>query len=105
MELKMAFKHMTSTPSIKAVCEEKSEKLKAYFEGNIQVNWNFSVEKLESIAHVHVMGSHMNFFGEARSDDLYKSIDLALDKVERQIRKRKEIVTNKLHRRVVAFPT
>jgi putative sigma-54 modulation protein len=97
MELQMSFRHMESTPSIKAVCEEKSEKLKKLFDGKIHVTWTFSVEKLDQIAHVHVLGSHMDYFGEAKSDDLYHSIDLALDKVERQIRKKKEILTNKLH--------
>ena len=95
MELQMSFKHMESTPAIKATCEEKSEKLKHFFDGKIHVTWSFSVEKLEHIAHVHVLGSHMDYFGEARTDDLYKSIELAVEKVERQIQRKKEKITNK----------
>ena len=40
----------------------------------------------------------MDFFGEASTEDFKASIDSALEKIEKQIRKHKEIVKDHLHR-------
>ncbi|MFZ9596434.1 MAG: ribosome hibernation-promoting factor, HPF/YfiA family [Bdellovibrionia bacterium] len=97
MNLTIAFKHMNSSDSLKSFVEEKSETLKRYFHGNISVKWTLSIEKKDHIAHCHVMGNHMDYFGEAVSEEIKASIDLAIDKIEKQIRKHKEIVKDHLH--------
>lgn len=98
MILNMSFKHMEPSDSIKKFTEEKSEKLKKYFHGKIHMTWNFSVERQNQIAHCHLVGNHMDYFGEASTSDLYASIDMAIDKLEKQLRKHKEIVKDHLHR-------
>jgi putative sigma-54 modulation protein len=98
MNMKVSFKHLESTEAIKAHVYDKTEKLKKYFDGKIDVTWNFSVEKLDHIAHCHILGNHMDYFGEAKSTDLYASIELAIDKIESQLRKHKEKVTNHHHK-------
>lgn len=98
MNLNMSFKHMDATDSIKNFAGEKSQKLEKYFQGKINVTWNFSVEKMAQIAHCHLMGNSMDYFGEASTQDLYASIDAAIEKIEKQLRKHKEIVTDHLHR-------
>ncbi|MBY0471329.1 ribosome-associated translation inhibitor RaiA [bacterium] len=105
MNLNMSFKHLEPTESIKAYTSDKSEKLSKYFRGKISVTWNFAVEKQSQIAHVHLVGNHMDYFGEAESSDLYASIDLAIDKVEKQLRKHKEIVKDHLHKNGHRTPT
>ncbi len=98
MNMKLSFKNIESTEALKAFASEKSEKLKKYFDGKIDVSWNFSVEKLNQIAHCHISGNHMDYFGESTSSDLYASIDQAVEKIEKQLRKHKEIVTNHHHK-------
>jgi putative sigma-54 modulation protein len=98
MELNISFKHMEPTEAIKAITREKSEKLGVYFKGRISVSWNFVVEKQDHVAHCHLLGNNMDYFAEARSEDLYKSIDQALAKIEKQVRAHKEIVKDHLHR-------
>ena len=105
MILNMSFKHMDATPSIKSYASEKSEKLKKYFQGRITVNWNFSVEKQSQVAHCHLMGNNMDYFGESDSTDLYASIDQVIDKIEKQLRKHKEIVKDHLHKSGHRVPT
>lgn len=93
MEIKYAFKHMDSSDAIKHYASEKSEKLKKYFNGKILVDWNFEVDaKKHHIAHVHLVGNHIDYFGEAVTEELHNSIDQALAKVEKQIKKKKEQV-------------
>lgn len=104
MTLDMNFKHIEPTESIKAYAAEKSQKLQKYFRGRVNVHWFFTVENNNHIAHCHVTGTNMDYNGEAATDGMYASIDLAIDKIERQVRKHKEIVKDHLHRNGQRFP-
>lgn len=104
MIVNMSFRHMDTTEALKAFTLEKTEKLQKYFNGKIHVVWNFSVEHQDHIAHCHITGNHIDYFGEAVTGDLYASIELAVDKLERQLKKHKEIVKNRLHRHAAKAP-
>jgi putative sigma-54 modulation protein len=97
MNLNMTFRQMTASDAIKFYTREKSERLKKYFRGKITVTWNFSVVKKDHIAHCHLVGNNMDYFGEATTEDLHGSIDQAVEKIEKQLRKHKEIVKDHLH--------
>lgn len=98
MQIDMSFKNIESTEAIKNFTREKCEKLNRYFNGKIHVTWNFSVEREEQIAHCHLVGNHMDYFGEASTSDLYASIEEAIDKIDRQLKKHKEILKNHHHK-------
>jgi putative sigma-54 modulation protein len=90
MNIKITYKHMTSTPALDDTTKKKSEKLSKYFEGKMNLDWNFSVENQDRIAHCHLTGDHIEFFAEATSDSTYKAIDLVVEHLEKQVRKNKE---------------
>ena len=98
MNINMSFKHLEPTDAIKAYTTEKSDKLAIYFKGRTHITWNFSVEKQNHIAHCHLVGNNMDYFSEAVSQDLYASIDMVVDKIEKQLRKHKEIIKDHLHK-------
>jgi putative sigma-54 modulation protein len=98
MNLHISFKHMDHHEGLKEFIETKSETFKKYFNGKITVNWNLSVEKINQIAHCHLLGDGMDYFAESTTTDFRTSVENALDKVEKQLRKHKEIVTDHLHR-------
>ena len=98
MNLDIAFKEMDPTEAIKNVARDKSEKLAKYFQGRTHVTWHFCVENTQQVARCHLVGNAMDYHSEAHTEDLYKSIDEAIGKMERQIRKHKEIVTDHLHK-------
>ncbi len=97
MEITMTFKHLDSTEAIKMFAQEKTKRLARYFQGRVSITWSFSVEKQGQIAHVHLVGNHMDYFGEAATENLYRSIEGALTKIERQLKRHKEKTTNHLH--------
>jgi putative sigma-54 modulation protein len=97
MDIKISYKHLESTDGIDAVTHKKSEKLKKYFEGKLNLDWNFSVEKQNQIARCHLTGNHMEFFAEGTSSSIYSSIDEVIGKLERQVLKRKEEVKKGHH--------
>jgi putative sigma-54 modulation protein len=88
---------MEPSDFLKTFIQEKSETLKRYFHGKISATWSLSIEKQNRIAHCHIVGNHIDFFGEATTEDFKASIDLTLEKLEKQIRKHKEIVKDHLH--------
>lgn len=98
MTIQMRFKNLASSDSIKQYAKEKSENFKKYFRGRVSITWNFSIEKTQSIAHCHVVGNHIDVSGETSAESLRAAIDLTLEKVEKQIRKHKEIVKDHLHK-------
>jgi putative sigma-54 modulation protein len=98
MNLNVSFKRMEPSASLRTFIQEKSETLKKYFQGNISVTWNLTIEKQSRVAHCHLVGNQMDYFGESGTEDFKASIEEALDKIERQIRKHKEIVKDRLHR-------
>lgn len=97
MNLNMSFKHIVPADDVKAYATEKSEKLKKYFRGKISVTWNFTKERKDCIAHCHLVGNRMDYFGETSAPDLFSSVDLVIEKIEKQLRKHKEIVKDHLH--------
>jgi len=94
MNIKISYKHLESTPAIDDVTRKKSEKLRKYFSGNLNLDWSFTVEKQSQVAHCHVTGDHMEFFAEATTGSIYSSIDEVVHHLERQVRKNKEVVRN-----------
>lgn len=105
MIVNFSFKHLGATEALKAYTTEKSQKLAKYFKGRTHVTWSFDVQKTLQVAHCHLVGNDMDYFGEASSEDLYKSIDMAIVRIEKQLRKHKEIVKDHLHRTGRRKPT
>ena len=97
MKLKISFKHLEHTPSLDQRIQEKSQHFEKYFQGNTTVQWFCWVHNDEHWAEVKVHGPKFDFFAKASADNMYKSLDLVVEKMERQFEKQKDIKRNKLH--------
>ena len=95
MDITITGRHLEITPSLKEYVHKKTEKIKYYFEHIINVNVVLEVRKLLHIAELTVISDERNFFCEVKSNDMYESIDLIFDKIERQIRRNKEKFKNR----------
>ena len=98
MKIHMTFKHMDATQSLKTHVNEKSERLKKFITDSVECTWIFYLEADVHVADLRVHGPHIDYFAQAKTLDLYSSIDEAVEKVEKQLRKHKEIVKDHLHR-------
>jgi len=88
------FKNIDSSDSLKTYAEEKAERFKKYFDGNVELTWTFDKQHGEFVSHCHLIGNRMDYFGEGQATDAYATVDLALTRLEKQIKKHKEIVTD-----------
>ena len=89
MKVTVIAKNIELTPAIKDMVEKKISKLDKYFDPNVEAKATLSVQKNTQIIEVTIPFNGVILRGEEGTDDLYKSIDLVEEKLERQIRKNK----------------
>jgi putative sigma-54 modulation protein len=98
MNINYTFKKMDATEALKARVKERTEKLQKFLGKVSECAWVFFVEADEHVAEMRVTGPHIDYFAQAKTSDMYASIDECVDKIEKQLRKHKEIVKDHLHR-------
>ncbi len=89
MIMNYAGKNMEVTNSLREVTDKKLSKLDKYFQKDIEGNVTFSTQKNRKIIEVTINLPGTIIRAEESSDDMYASIDKAIDVLERQIRKYK----------------
>lgn len=94
MQLTITGHQLDVTEPIREYIENKFERIKRHFDQVLNVHVIISVEKVrhKSEATMHIGGK--DFFAESTEDHLYKSIDLLVDKLDKQIRRHKDKMTN-----------
>ena len=89
MKVTVIAKNIELTPAIKDMVEKKISKLDKYFDPNVEAKATLSVQKNRQIIEVTIPFNGVILRCEESTDDMYKSIDLVEEKLERQIRKQK----------------
>ncbi|HXH32475.1 MAG TPA: ribosome-associated translation inhibitor RaiA [Bacteriovoracaceae bacterium] len=97
MKLKISYKHMKHSSAIDERIQEKSEKFKKFYDGDISMQWVCWVHENEHWSMVKVHGPKFDFSAKACADNMYKSLDMTMEKMERQLDKQKEQGKNKIH--------
>ncbi len=94
MQLTITGHQLDVTEPIKEYIETKFERIKRHFDQVLNAHVIISVEKVrhKSEATMHIGGR--DFFADSTEDHLYKSIDLLVDKLDKQIRRHKDKITN-----------
>lgn len=90
MNIKITGKNIEVTGAMKDYIEKRLERLEKFATNNTDINVVCSVEREEQIIEIQVSEGKDFLRVEERNEDLYASVDLALDKAERQLRKEKE---------------
>lgn len=94
MEITVHFKQMSVSEAVRTFAEEKSQRLARYFHGNTAISWDFRTEHGTHHAHLHLVGVNMDYSSVGESADMRGAVDEALSRMETQLRKFKEIVTD-----------
>ena len=90
------------TPGLKAAVEDKLSKLGKYFNPDTEVHVTLSVEKERQKIEVTIPVKGSIIRSEQASSDMYVSIDLVEEVIERQLKKYKKKIIDK-HQNVSAF--
>ena len=97
MRLIVTGKGMEISKYLEGLVEKKASKLERYFRPETDVYVTLSIEKSRHIAEVTVPFDGVVLRTEEVSGDMYGSIDAALKKLERQIRRHRTKLEKRLH--------
>jgi putative sigma-54 modulation protein len=89
MRIAVTFRHVPSTPALRAYAEEKLARIQKYLRRPTDAHVILSVSKSRHVAEITLQADHVTMFAQEETHDLYSAIDLALDKLEHQAQKLK----------------
>ena len=94
MQLNLTGHHVVITAALRDYVDNKLERLQRHFDHLTDVHCILTVEKLQHKAEatVHVSGGKL--YADAIEDDMYAAIDGLIDKLDRQVKKHKEKLTD-----------
>jgi putative sigma-54 modulation protein len=91
MQTNITFRNLTATEAIKSYAREKVDRVHKYLDPEAsEAHVVLAVERHLHHADITVHAGQFFLRGKEASDDLYASIDLAMDKIERQLKRYKE---------------
>ena len=90
MQVHITGRHVEITDGIRDHIYDKAERTLIDFPRIEDVRIILELQKLQHSAEVLVQGKNLHVEGKASSENMYTSIDQALEKAERQLRKRRE---------------
>lgn len=92
MKISVTFRNAEGETWQKEYVEERLKKLKKYIDNPVDARVILSVEKFRSMAEINLMANGLNVNGKEEDKDMHLAIDNAIEKIERQLKKRKEKV-------------
>ena len=97
MQIELTGHHIEITDSLRAYVNEKMARLERHFDKVSNIHVILVVENVRNKAEatVHMRGNDV--FAECTENDMYAAIDGLVDKLDRQVKKHKEKITNHLH--------
>ncbi|MDR1942429.1 MAG: ribosome-associated translation inhibitor RaiA [Endomicrobium sp.] len=97
MQINITARHLKLTDAIDSYVRKKVSKASKFYDGDdVWAHVILSVEKSRQITEINFHVGKLTFRVKEQSPDLYASIDLSIDKLDKQLKKRKEI--SKIHR-------
>ena len=104
MELTIRGKNIEMTEALNNYVEKHTGKIQRYFDKPIKMNVLLRISNMTKTCEVTVFVNGVILRGVEKSDDMYKSIDLVFDKVERQIHKYKTRLAKRFKEQKILAP-
>ncbi len=90
MQTTVTFKHIDPSEHLKAYVSDKLDRFDKYLDNPAEANVVLTVEKFRHIAEINIAGDKLTIIASEETNDMYAAIDMALDKLEKQIKKSKQ---------------
>jgi len=95
MQTSVTFKNIDSSENLRTYVSDKLDRFDKYLYNPAEASVVLSVEKFRHIAEINIKGDRLNINGKEETEDMYAAIDMVLDKLEKQIKKSKEKLSDK----------
>jgi len=90
MQTSVTFKNLDSSDNLKDYVGDKLNRFDKYLDNPAEASVVLAVEKFRHTAEINIFGDRLNLTAKEETNDMYSAIDMALDKLEKQIKKSKE---------------
>ncbi len=90
MQVNITFRGMESTDSLKSHVTDRIEHIARHFDKPVEAHAVLSLERYLHHADINLHAGQFHVRGKEKCEDMYASIDMAVDKIERQLKKYKE---------------
>lgn len=94
MQISITGQHIDITRALRAYIETKFARLERHFDNMTNIHVVVTVEKERQMAEATIHVSRGKLFANAEHDDMYAAIDGLVDKLDRQLKKHKEKLTD-----------
>ena len=98
MQVNITFRGMDSTEALKNHLKQRIEHVEKFFDRAVEAHVVLSLERYLHHADLSLQAGHFLLRGKAKSEDMYKSIDEAMEKIERQLKRYKDKIRTTKHR-------
>lgn len=90
MQMNITFRHLDPIDSLKNYAQDKVERVNKYLDKATEAHVVLSIDRHLHQADIRIQSGRFVLRGREQSEDMYASIDLAMDKIERQLKRYKE---------------
>ena len=90
MRISVTFRNKEGENWHREYIDDKLMKLKKYIDNPVEAHVVLSVEKFRNVAEVNLMANGLNVNAKEEAKDMHLAIDNAIEKIERQLKKKKE---------------
>ncbi|MBA3563881.1 MAG: ribosome-associated translation inhibitor RaiA [Gammaproteobacteria bacterium] len=94
MQLDLTGHHVEITDALRQYVDSKLSRLERHFDNVTDIHCILTVEKLRHKAEATVQVSGGKLYADAVEEDMYAAIDALSDKLDRQVKKYKEKLTD-----------
>lgn len=102
MHVSVTFRHLDPTDALKEFAADKIGRIEKYLHSTCDAHVVLSVEKYMHQADITIKAHGVMMRGKEKSDDMYASIDRAVEKIERQVKRYRNKLTSHKPREGVA---
>ena len=90
MQISYTFRNLDSSDALKAYAKEKVERVNKYLDRASEAHITCWFERHHHICDITIHAGPFSMRGREKSEDFYASVDMAMDKIERQLKRYKE---------------
>ena len=94
MQISITGQHIDITQALRTYIESKFARLERHFDNMTNIHVVLNVEKERRMAEATIHVSRGKLFANAEHNDMYAAIDGLVDKLDRQLKKHKEKLTD-----------
>lgn len=98
MQLSITGRNFELTDDIREYVEKRMNKLNTFFDRILETQLVIEVQRHRYMTEIAIIASRASFHAQGQNEDVFASIDEAIDKMEKQIRRFKERISDRRHR-------